>query len=515
MTICCSNPTVPPNYTVCFPSTQVIPNGSTQANPYYDFAARISYWTYTIEISPAGPELKDLSYWVLQICPDRNLTAQDFVVEISTDGGINFFPISEIEVLTVDPPTGVQNVLKIERAQDKGTTVIYRIAIIDPAFFDLAAEAGTIAIKAHNDSIYFDENTCLHALPTPSVDCDRVMPPPPLELTLTKRCPKHTTIIYTVGDTLSLNLELTNPGDVDVLNVTVLDKINIPAGVIIGNILTDPPAALTPLQVTYTNQDLLITWSGLTIPPGVTSLAFQFTILDAPTLETVITDIDAGIGSLSGTNRYNCIIAVSRFDPMTSIICDLQLCLAINSTRIVDLLLPSYGFCTPAPCFALPGVCPTPPPPQCDMPFVESICKSDNHPVISQIQPGLCPPGGCPEPLRIECAQVEKVYDSCFVVEKISRDTTVPFANLAAGSLVSCFPIDITCQIVNKTFNSDGLANLTLIFFITLILTDPNNPQITVLRTFGRLKRIVICAPEGTDIDCNKSRVLSCICYVV
>lgn len=463
MTICCSNPTIPPNYTVCFPSTQVIPNGSTEANPYYDFAAQISYWTYTIEISPAGPALKDLSHWVLQICPDRNLTVQDFRVDISTNGGINFFPISDLEVLTVDPTTGVQNVLKINRGQNKGTTVIYRIAIVDPAFFNLAAGAGTIAIKAGTGSFYFDENTCLHALPTPSVNCDRVMPPTPIELTLTKRCPKHTTIIYTVGDTLSINLEVTNPGNVDVLNVTVLDKINIPVDVIIGDILTDPIATLSPLQVTYTNQDLLITWSGLTIPPGATSLAFQFTILDAPILETVITDIDAGIENLSGTNRYNCIIAVSRFDPMTAVICDLQLCLVINSTRIVDLLLPGYSH----------------------------------------------------EQLRIECVQVEKVYDSCFVFENISRNTKVPFADLPGGSLVSCFPINITCRIVNRTFNSDGSANLTLIFFITLILTDPNNPQITVLRTFGRLKRIVICAPEGTDIDCNKSQILSCICYVV
>jgi len=515
MTICCSNPAVPPNYTVCFPSTQVIPDGSTQVNPYYDFAAQISYWTYSIEISPAGPELKDLSHWVLQICPDDNLTAQDFLVDISINGGASFFPIAEIEVLAVDPTTGVQNVLKIDRAQDKGTTIIYRIAIIDPAFFNLAAGAGTIAIKAGPQSFYFDENTCLHALPTPSVNCDRVSPPPPLELTLTKRCPQHTTIIYTVGDTLSINLHVTNPGSSDVLNVTVLDSLNIPADVIIGNILTDPAATLTPAQATYTNQDLLITWSGLTIPPGVTSLAFQFTILDAPVLETVITDIDAGIGSLSGTTRYQCIIAVARAAPITTIICDLQLCLAINSTRIVDLLLPSYGFCAPAPCLAVPGVCPAPPPPQCAAPLSESSLQSENRPAISQPLPGLCPPDGCPQPLRIECVRLEKVYDSCFIAETISRTATVPFANLPPGSLVSCSPFDITCQLENRTFNPDGTANITLVFFISVILASPANPQITVLRTWGRLKRLVICAPEGTTINCSNSRVLSCVCYAV
>lgn len=78
MTICCSNPINPPNYTVCFPEQQIIPSGLIEANPFYDFADRISYWTYTIEIDPDG--IPDLSHWVLQICPDPAITVNSFRV---------------------------------------------------------------------------------------------------------------------------------------------------------------------------------------------------------------------------------------------------------------------------------------------------------------------------------------------------------------------------------------------------------------------------------------------------
>lgn len=45
--------------------------------------------------------------------------------------------------------------------------------------------------------------------------------------------------------------------------------------------------------------------------------------------------------------------------------CDLQLCIVIKCLSRVQLLVPSYGFCVPAPCITLPGVCPPAPPAQC------------------------------------------------------------------------------------------------------------------------------------------------------
>jgi hypothetical protein len=42
--------------------------------------------------------------------------------------------------------------------------------------------------------------------------------------------------------------------------------------------------------------------------------------------------------------------------------CDFQICLVMECILTVQLLVPSYGFCVPAPCTVLPGVCPPMPP---------------------------------------------------------------------------------------------------------------------------------------------------------
>lgn len=391
---------------------------------------------------------------------------------------------------------------------------LFTEAIIDPNFFDLAPEAGTIAIKAGPGAFIFDENTCLHSLPTPSVNCVKIHTPPPVQLTLTKRCPRHVSVIYSVGDTVTINLQVSNPGTEDFLNVTVLDLINIPPGVTIGNIVTDPPATLTPAQATYTDQDILITWSGLTIPPGVTSLAFQFDILAAPLIETLITDVDAGIESLSGTSQFTCVFGVVDSVVSTILNCNLELCLLINSKRRVDLLLPSYGFCTPAPCVTSPVLCPPVPPGQCDF-QPNNGGNLKNCQEEKGIQPGPCPLDGCPNPTRIECINVDKLYDSCFQTESLTRNTTVPFAQLSVGEIVQCSPLNgLSCEILNKTALSDGFVRLTLLFHVPVILIDPHDARIDVLRIFSFIKKITLCAPEGVEIDCANSRVLSCNCVV-
>lgn len=44
---------------------------------------------------------------------------------------------------------------------------------------------------------------------------------------------------------------------------------------------------------------------------------------------------------------------------------DFQCCMVLRSILTVQLLVPSYGFCDPAPCVILPTVCPPSTPPQC------------------------------------------------------------------------------------------------------------------------------------------------------
>jgi hypothetical protein len=188
--ICCSQPPADPNYTVCFPAQQATPVGIRE-NPFYYFAARRSYWTYTIQIDGDGGQISDLSHWDLQIC--QALANQgdpgDFTVEVSTDG-VTYSPFSGVlEVLpgddpSLNPPVAVTGLLKIDfenEGQATGTTVFYRITILDPVFFDLAAEPGTVIIKhgTNPDPGYqvFNSGSCgSNVLPTPSVGCNRVTP---------------------------------------------------------------------------------------------------------------------------------------------------------------------------------------------------------------------------------------------------------------------------------------------------------------------------------------------------
>lgn len=60
----------------------------------------------------------------------------------------------------------------------------------------------------------------------------------------------------------------------------------------------------------------------------------------------------------------NCVITQVNVGSV-EVTCDFQVCLVIKCILTVQLLVPSYGFCVPAPCITLPGVCPPTPPPQC------------------------------------------------------------------------------------------------------------------------------------------------------
>lgn len=45
--------------------------------------------------------------------------------------------------------------------------------------------------------------------------------------------------------------------------------------------------------------------------------------------------------------------------------CSVTVCLVLKSTLLVQLLVPSYGFCIPEPCTTETGICPPLPPEQC------------------------------------------------------------------------------------------------------------------------------------------------------
>ncbi|WP_406676134.1 hypothetical protein [Moorella sp. ACPs] len=60
----------------------------------------------------------------------------------------------------------------------------------------------------------------------------------------------------------------------------------------------------------------------------------------------------------------NCVVSAVGVGNIT-VTCDFQVCVVIKTILSVQLLVPSYGFCVPAPCTVAPGVCPPTPPAQC------------------------------------------------------------------------------------------------------------------------------------------------------
>lgn len=140
--------------------------------------------------------------------------------------------------------------------------------------------------------------------------CGNLINPP--VLSLLKLCPiPPASGFFNVGDIITITLKVTNSGSGNATNITVIDKLNVPAGVTISNITTNPLATITPLQATYTNTDILITWTGINVPHNSSViLTASFTLLAAPNAGAVITNLDAGIGELSGTDRFRCLIPV-------------------------------------------------------------------------------------------------------------------------------------------------------------------------------------------------------------
>lgn len=139
-------------------------------------------------------------------------------------------------------------------------------------------------------------------------------------LTLQKLCPiPPAGRNFTVGDTVTITLNVRNNSPTAATGVTVVDLLNVPAGVTISSLTTAPAAtSIVPPTGPYTgNVNITTTWTGLTIPANATvPLTITFTILGAPFGTTEITNVDAGIGQLSGTNQFRCTIPVTREVPI-------------------------------------------------------------------------------------------------------------------------------------------------------------------------------------------------------
>jgi uncharacterized repeat protein (TIGR01451 family) len=140
-----------------------------------------------------------------------------------------------------------------------------------------------------------------------------------IPLILTKVCPAPAppNTHFNVGDTVTIAVTVANNGSTAVTGVTVLDQIFIPADVLISGLTTVPLATfITPPVGPYSNTNIFITWTGLTVPAfSSILLTVTFTIVAATTQGDVITNVDAGITALSGTSQFTCTIPVIELVP--------------------------------------------------------------------------------------------------------------------------------------------------------------------------------------------------------
>jgi hypothetical protein len=110
---------------------------------------------------------------------------------------------------------------------------------------------------------------------------------------------------------------------------------------------------------------------------------------------------------------------------------------------------------------------------------------------------------------EVICAEVKRVCDFCFQEERIDR--TFAVGNLT-GQTINCM-IDqaaITCRVVQR-MPLDGDDNRVLVgVAITVPVTITAGTQ-TIPQTVTFLKQAVICAPPGTDVECQVTG--TCLCF--
>ncbi len=132
--------------------------------------------------------------------------------------------------------------------------------------------------------------------------------------------------------------------------------------------------------------------------------------------------------------------------------------------------------------------------------------------------PGPIRGGHCPAPREIVVVDARKVFDFCTQEDLLERCFTIPELG-AHGSVLSCRITDIRCEEVADRQpvhqGDDGRAVVSIQITLTLrlrVLPDSGERPIVVERTITFPKRVVLCAPDGTDVTCDVEG--TCICTV-
>lgn len=140
-----------------------------------------------------------------------------------------------------------------------------------------------------------------------------------------------------------------------------------------------------------------------------------------------------------------------------------------------------------------------------------------------QVAPGPCDPEyGCPEPTEIACIETLKVYDFCFQSER--RENVcfkLPHACPVCHSTdkVACEIVGVECREVSRTPDPEnpGFADVTLLVTVTLKFQIFGDGTVICYfdDSFSFLKTVLLCAPEGTQIQCESAGSRCGPCAVV
>lgn len=134
-----------------------------------------------------------------------------------------------------------------------------------------------------------------------------------------------------------------------------------------------------------------------------------------------------------------------------------------------------------------------------------------------RVVPGPIRGGHCPPPKEIVVVEARKVFDFCSQEDTLERCFFV--AGLTNGAMVTaCEITDVTCQEImdrEPIPEDEGKALVSIQVNLTLNVTiTPGNgaAPITVQRNIAFPKRVVLCAPMGTDVSCDVRG--TCICTI-
>lgn len=149
--------------------------------------------------------------------------------------------------------------------------------------------------------------------------------------------------------------------------------------------------------------------------------------------------------------------------------------------------------------------------------MAQQMMPHDGGQQEGRVSPGPIRGGHCPPPREIVLVDARKVFDFCTQQDTLERCFCV--ADLGPdAAVIDCQIVNISCQEIAERepiIGGEGRALVSIQVNLTVRITlmpGNNQPPITVERNIAFPKRVILCAPMGTDVTCDVRG--TCICTV-